>query len=237
MALSSPLLISHAGCAGHAPENTLAGVAAALALGADAVEVDVRATADGVPVLLHDETVDRTTDGHGPIDALSLAQVRRLRAGGPGHPEERVPTLEEAGRLLAGRALLVAEVKQPGIEAAVVRAIEATVGLQGAQVWSFWPQVLASLARLRPDLPRVLLLPAGAPLPLDLAQELALWGLALRHETISPQMMAPAREAGLRLYAWTVDDAAAMARLLALGVDGIVTDYPERARALIPPRH
>ena len=76
-----PLVTSHAACKGHAPENTLAGIEAALRLGADAIEIDVHCTSDGVPVLIHDETVDRTTDGAGNIHEMTFEVARTLDAG------------------------------------------------------------------------------------------------------------------------------------------------------------
>ncbi len=231
-----PLVIAHAGCAGHAPENTLRAIRCALSLGAEAVEVDVRFTADGVPVLMHDETVDRTTNGRGPVASLSWQEVRALDAGGG----ERVPSLEEAGRALAGHALLVVEVKAPGGEEAVAQAIEATVGLEGAQVWSFWPQVLAAMARVAPGLPRVLLVPLQAaatwPQPLEVARRVGAMGVSVEHEALDQGRVEEVRRAGLRLYTWTVDHEAHLARVLLLGVDGIVSNYPERALAVRGPR-
>jgi len=228
-----PLVIAHAGCAGHGPENTLLAIARALALGVDAVEVDVRLTADGVPVLMHDETVDRTTDGQGPISSLTWEQVRALRAG----EGERVPSLAEAARALAGRALLVAEVKAPGGEEAVAQAIRATVGDVGAQVWSFWPPVLGAMARVAPEMPRVLLLTAQAaaawPRPLEAARRLGAVGVSVEHRALDGRLVEEAQRAGLRVYAWTVDEEGDLARVLSLGVDGVVSNYPERALALL----
>src|SRR6185437_8819191 len=90
-----PLVTSHAACKGHAPENTLAGIERAIALGADAIEIDVHCTSDRVPVLIHDETVDRTTDGSGNVHEMALAAVRKLDAGArqfaPQFAGERVP--------------------------------------------------------------------------------------------------------------------------------------------------
>jgi len=226
-----PLVISHAGCAGHAPENTLAGIVRALALGAEAVEVDVRATADGVPVLMHDETLDRTTDGHGPLRSYPLARLRRLDAGS----DERVPTLAEAVAQLAGRALLVAEIKEGGIEQQVEAAL-APLGQEEAQVWSFLPDVLASYRRIAPHRRTVLLAEARSmarwPVPLQLAREVGAAGLSVRHEWVTAEVAAQVREAGLSLYAWTADEPADLRRLLLLGLDGIVSNYPERALLL-----
>ncbi len=227
-----PLVISHAACAGHAPENTLAGVEKALALGADAVEVDVRATADGVPVLLHDETLDRTTDGRGPLRSLPLSAVRALDAG----QGQRVPTLAEVVAAVRGRALLVAELKEVGIEAQVEAAL-APLGDEGAEVWSFLPAVLARVGRMAPRRRRVLLVGAEAmgrwPEPLRLAREVGTAGLSVRHEALTRRVAAAVREAGLLLYAWTADDPRDLQRLLTLAPAGIVTNYPERLRPLL----
>ena len=106
-----PLIISHAACAGHAPENTLAGIRKAIELGAEGIETDVQASADGVPVLMHDLTVNRTTNGSGDVAALSLAELRALDAGG-----ESVPTLAEVLDLTMGKVVLIMEIKQTGIE-------------------------------------------------------------------------------------------------------------------------
>src|SRR5688572_6117496 len=105
-----PVVVAHRGASAERPENTLAAFARAADLGADAVEFDVRVTADGRGVVLHDDTLDRTTDGEGPLAKRTLAEVRGLRAGG-----EPVPTVEEALGALSGRCAAVIEIKhQPG---------------------------------------------------------------------------------------------------------------------------
>ena len=118
MTSSKPLIIAHAGGAALAPENTLAAVHLALTAGSDGIEVDIRATSDGVPILLHDATVDRTTDGAGSIADLTFEQVRKMGAGaklfGGAFRGERTPTLAETLDKINGKALLVAEIKLPG---------------------------------------------------------------------------------------------------------------------------
>ena len=143
-----PLIISHAACAGHALENTLAGIRAALELGADAVEIDVQATADGVPVLMHDLTVDRTTNGSGDIASLTLEQLQALDAGG-----EPVPTFAQALELTSGRALLVAEIKRPGCEASVADVVRQADAERDVMVWSFLPTALTAMRQEEPKLP------------------------------------------------------------------------------------
>ncbi len=123
-----PLVISHAACGGHAPENTLAGIRAALRVGADAIEIDVQASSDGVPVLMHDLTVDRSTNGRGAVASMTLEQLRALDAGG-----EPVSTLDEVLALTIGRALLIAPQSLP--EWPQLREQAVSMGLQGVSVF------------------------------------------------------------------------------------------------------
>jgi glycerophosphoryl diester phosphodiesterase len=164
---AQPLVIAHAACKGHAPENTLAGIRAALALGADAIEIDVHCTADRVPVLCHDATVDRTTDGTGAIADLTLEWIRALDAGcrvfDGRFAGERIPTLAETLDLTRGRCLLIIEIKAQGIEREVVEAIGGAT--DDVMAWSFQPGVVQRMRELAPAVPCALLSPplAGAP--------------------------------------------------------------------------
>lgn len=225
-----PLVISHAACAGHAPENTLAGIRAALELGADAVEVDVQATADGVPVLMHDLTVDRTTGGKGKVASLTTEQMRALDAGG-----EAVPTLAEALDLTHAASLLIAEIKQPGIEAAVADCVRRAGALADVMVWSFFSPVLTAMREVEPRLPNVLLLSKEALIRWaemrELALRLGVQGVSVFHQGLEEAIVREARRSALAVYAWTADSERDIERLLALGVDGIVSNYPERVLA------
>ena len=227
-----PLVISHAACGGHAPENTLAGVKEALRLGADAIEIDVQASADGVPVLMHDLSVDRSTNGSGEVAQLSLKQLRALDAGG-----EPVPTLAEALALSRGRALLVIEIKQPGIEeriAAVVRECEA---LNEVMVWSFFPQALESMRRAEPRVPGGLLVAAEAvsrwPQMRERALVLGLQAVSLFFAGIDEEVSRDCQRSGLALYAWTADSEREIRRLIEVRVDGICTNFPDKAMGLL----
>ncbi len=235
-----PLVISHAACGGHAPANTLAGVRAALKLGVDAIEIDVQASADGVPVLMHDLTVDRTTNGHGAVAELTLDQLRQLDAGGAqtgGRPPEPVPTLAEVLEITKGHALLVAEIKQPGVEPLVAEVVRHASALEDVMVWSFFPQALEAMREAEPRLPGGLLIApqslARWPEMRGLAIRLGLQGVSVFHPGISEQIARDAQRSGLALYAWTADAESDIARLIELGVDGICTNYPDRALALL----
>ena len=156
-----PLVTSEAACAGHAPENTLPGVEQALLLGADAIEIDVHCTADGVPVLLHDETVDRTTDGTGNVHDMTLADVRKLDAGArqfaPKFAGARVPTLAEVIDLTKGKALLQIEIKQPGIEQAVAAVVRDAGAIEHCESHSFLPDVVRTMRVVEPLMAAMLL--------------------------------------------------------------------------------
>jgi len=229
-----PLVISHAACGGHAPENTLAGVRAALEIGADAIEIDVQASADGIPVLMHDLTLDRTTSGKGDLSSFTAEQLATLDAGG-----EPVPTFARAIELTRGRALLVAEIKRPGCEEALA-ALARSAGppLDGdVMVWSFLPPALEAMRRAEPRLPGGLLVApqsmANWPAMRELALRLGLQAVSVFHLSLDAVVVSQARRSGLSVYAWTADSEADIQRLIELDIDGIVTNFPDRALALL----
>jgi len=227
-----PLVISHAACGGHAPENTLAGIEAALGLGADAIEIDVQSSADGVPVLMHDLTVDRSTNGSGAVAELSLEQLRMLDAGG-----EPVPTLEEVLAQIVGRALLVIEIKQPGIEEQIAAVVRDCHALNEVMVWSFFRKALASMRRAEPRLPGGLLVAAESlprwPQMRELAVRTGLQAVSVFFAGVEERVADECQRSGLALYAWTVDSDEEIARLIDLGIDGICTNYPDKAITLL----
>jgi glycerophosphoryl diester phosphodiesterase len=230
------LITAHAACKGHAPENTLAGVRAALSLGADAIEVDVLCTRDAVPVLLHDATVDRTTDGEGEIASLSLRQTRRLDAG----DGERIPTLRELLQTVGGRALLVLEVKAVEIEEAVLAVVEKAGALDWCVVHSFLPQVVERFRRLEPRMP-CSLLTSGRDVKdwtqlFAFALSLGAQGVSIHHEAITPELVRGAHLRELRVSTWTVNRRFDVRRVAACGVDAITSDYPDRVRRWLPKR-
>jgi glycerophosphoryl diester phosphodiesterase len=234
-----PLIISHAACAGHAPENTLAGLRLALHMGVDGIEVDVRASADGVPVLMHDATVDRTTDGQGEVSALTLAELRDLDAGAKAPDAvfrgERVPTLAEVLEAIAGRALLVAEIKQGGVEGAVLEAVRQADALAWAMTWSFDWGAVAQVRQLEPRLPCCLLVPQAANLQpaVNHALTLGAQGLAVEFPALGADSVRKAHLRGLSVYAWTADRAPDVRGLIEAGVDGIVTNLPNTALSVL----
>lgn len=236
-----PFVIAHAACKGHAPENTLAGVRAALELGVDGMEVDVHATADGVPILIHDPMADRTTDGQGDVTKMTLAQVKKLDAGArqfegrfAGEP---VPTLAEALELTRGRALMVLEIKQPDIEDQVLRVVRDLGAVNDCVVHSFLPQVVARYRAVEPSMPAALLtntvgLTDWASLFAS-ALSLNAQGVSVFYPRVDADVVRQAHLRKLTFYTWTVNEVDDMRRLWDCGVDAITTDYPDRLRTLL----
>jgi len=230
----SPLITAHAACKGHAPENTLAGIRAAIALRADAIEIDLHCTRDAVPVLIHDETVDRTTDGTGAIAELSLRQARHLNAGAG----ERIPTLREVLDEVAGRALMVLEIKAFDIEEEVLAVVRRAKALDWCAVHSFRPRIVERVRQLEPRMPCSLL--TGGDGAKDskklfaLALSINAQGVAVNHESVTPELVRAAHLRELRCSTWTVNARSGVRRVAAAGVDAITSDYPDRVRRWLP---
>ena len=230
------LNIAHRGASGDFPENTLRAFDAAIAAGAVMCELDVQRTADGVLVVIHDDTLARTTAGAGKVAAVNFAELRRLDAGrwhGPQFSGERVPTLREVLDLVRGRCALNVELKAEGIAEPVCELIRERRAAEFTLVSSFdWPAI-AEVRRIAPELQTGLLASRGAARALDTATAMRVAALNPRYDLVDSELCAAAHQRGLRVYAWTVDDPAEMMRLAAAGIDGIMTNYPARLRTLM----
>lgn len=242
-------VFGHRGAAALAPENTLEAVDAALAAGADGFECDVRRTRDGRLVLMHDASVDRTTDGTGRVADLTLEQIRGLDGRGPfraapPRPRAAVPTVEEVLDRAAGRCTVILEVKggPPGAgEGPVEETAAALASLlegrspRGLVVSSFSPAALAAVRRLRPGLATALLTgpgvdPASA---VGAAREGGHGACHLPDARVDRAAVERAHAAGLEVVAWTVDVPARVRELSTLGADGVISDDPGRALAAL----
>ena len=225
------LIWAHRGDSHACPENTLAAFAAAIAAGADGVEFDVQLSRDGVPVVIHDETLERTTGARGPVRARTAAQLQALSAG--------LARLADVLALLAPSTLLVnvelknSVVEYPGLEEVVVEAV-ATAGLPGERVVlsSFSPTSTARLARLT-DLEVALVYSRPWPAPVRLACELGAQAIHPSRLMVGPGLVPLAHRRGLRVRAWNVNGAAQVRRMRVRGVDGVFTDDPVAARRLL----
>ena len=230
-----PHWIAHRGAGKLAPENTLSAFRLGAAHGYRMFECDAKLSADGVPFLLHDATLERTTSGHGVAGEQPWSVLSRLDAGAwhsRAFAGEPVPTLEALARwCLANRLMLNIEIKPtPGTETLTggVVAREAARLWQGADVppllTSFRPEALAAAQAAAPQLPRGLLLDTLWEGWLAMAQQLGCAALVCNYALWSRETVDQAHAAGLRALSYTVNDDWAAQHLLALGTDGIITD-------------
>ncbi len=234
-----PTWIAHRGAGKLAPENTLAAFRRGASHGYRAFECDVKLSADGVPFLLHDATLERTTSGQGTAGLQPWSALARFDAGSwhsPQHAGEPLPTLETIALfVLANDHLLNIEIKPtPGLE----RATGEAVGLACLSLWpatatpplfsSFQPEALAGAFKTAPAIPRALLLDTLWDGWLATAQALECVAVVTNHRVMDAALMATLQAQGLRGLCYTVNDAAEAQRLLALGVHGIITDAVDR---------
>ncbi|HEX5706980.1 MAG TPA: glycerophosphodiester phosphodiesterase [Pyrinomonadaceae bacterium] len=251
-----PLVIAHRGGAGLWPENTLYAFERAAGMGVEVIELDVRLTRDGVLVVIHDATVERTTGGAGLVGEMTLAELKRLDAGYRWTPDGgktfplrgagvTVPTLEEVfAALPAMRYVIEPKQGEPSPVKALCRVIEEHAMADRVVVGSFKQAVLDEF---RGECPRV----ATSAGPGEVSKFLALQKTGLS-EVFSPSMQAlqvpehfggarvltkefieAAHERNLEVHAWTVNEANAMRALVEMRVDGIMTDYPDRLLTLL----
>jgi glycerophosphoryl diester phosphodiesterase len=236
------LVVAHRGASAHEAENTIPAFASAVAVGADVVELDVRMTADGVAIVMHDSSVDRTTDGAGLVRDLRLAEIKRLRIRTADGAKTEVPTLEEALTCLSGRAAVDVEIKnipgEPDFDGSRELAVEATlralgtVGFVGpALISSFNPLSIARARELSPDVPTGLLTTE------DVEARVALgfahgqghgWVLPFSGAVLAagPSLAHETHELGMRLGTWITDDPAVAVELMRSGVDAVATNDP-----------
>jgi glycerophosphoryl diester phosphodiesterase len=239
-----PLVTSHAACRGHAPENTLAGIEAALRLGADAIEIDVHCTSDGVPVLIHDETVDRTTDGAGNIHEMTVDVARALDAGArqfvPKFQGEKIPLLSEVLDLTKGKALLQIEVKQAGIEDQVADVVRAAEAIADCEVHSFYPNVVRAMRAVEPRLSAALLTDGRRVVDwqefFGFALSLNAQGVSVYYAFATPEIVRLGQKRSLTFMTWTVDGEEDMAAVCDAGVDSICSNFPDLVRRVVDAR-
>jgi glycerophosphoryl diester phosphodiesterase len=248
----------HRGAAGLAPENTLAAFRKAMALGVDALEMDLHVTRDGELIVIHDETLDRTTDGRGSVADLTLEEVKRRDAGGkfaPAFRGERVPTLREVIELVRegrnARIRLDLEIKfgkgQEGrpedFEERVLEALRQTGFVQRVNVISFHHPSLVKMKALEPKI-RTGLLEGGQQPPRDsvaLVRQHRADYYSPRFQQVTAETVAALHRAGIPIVPWTANEEADMRRLMAVGIgtfpgDGIATDFPDRLLHLLEAR-
>jgi glycerophosphoryl diester phosphodiesterase len=229
------LAIAHRGASGYAPENTFAAFRRATALGAGFIETDLQLSRDARLVAIHDATVNRTTNGQGAVHDMTLAELRRLDAGswfGSEFAGERIPTIEEILEFANKHdVVFYLEMKPSGSwggEHALISALRESGEIARTVVISFDPAILAGVRKIEPTLMTGLLFEGHIPKPLDKAVEIGARQLAVRGDLVTPRLLREARGHDLQVICWTVNHPGHMRLLVQAGVDGIISDYPDR---------
>ena len=228
-------IIGHRGASGHAPENTLAAFKKAVALGATFIETDLQLSRDARFVAIHDDSLDRTTNGQGKVHDQALATLRKLDAGswfGSEYAGERIPTLEEILEFSKKNdVVFYLELKPSGSwggEHALIGALRESGEVARVMVISFDPGILASLRKIEPTLMTGVLYDGQIADPQKSALDVGARQIVVRGDLVTPAMIEQARKRDLQVVCWTVNHPAHIRLLMAAGVDGIMSDYPDR---------
>ena len=237
--------VGHRGASAYAPENTLKSFLLAMAQGADGIELDVWLSSDGVPVVIHDEDPARTTNGTGDVTLMTLEAIQAFDAG----QGERIPTLDEVFTALPDTAFVNVELKHKwddidesvgpavqdvgnALERTVLDVLEKHGAIPRVIVSSFNPFSLIAMRELSKDIALGYLSQAGSDFSSVLAG-IEFQALHPEHPDVTAEYMAQARARGKRVNVWTVNDAARMAELRDLGVDGIISNHPDIVRRVL----
>lgn len=233
--MSKTLVIAHRGDSKNAPENTLSSFKRAVDAGSDGIELDVQLSKDGYLVVIHDERVDRTTDGIGYVKDYTLKELKRLSAGikfGRNYMNEKIPTLAEVFELLGNRSILVnIEIKSglisyPGIEEKLVNCVFDYNFEDLALISSFNHYSLKTVKEIEPRLNIGLLYECGLVEPWHIANRMHAYSLHPFYVNIIPEVVKGCKSNNVKLFPWTIDDEELMKNMIRLGVDGIITNDP-----------
>ena len=236
----NPWIIAHRGASGHAPENTLAAFERAVQLGVTLIETDLHLTRDARFVAIHDATLERTTNGRGAVHDFTLGELRELDAGkwfDREFMDEKIPTLEEVLDFSREHdAVFYLEIKYDsawGMHHALVAELQKAQSAARTAVISFDPGTLKAIHRLDPSLMIGLLIERPIPDFVALATSVGARQVCPASAIVTPEFVGQAHQCDLHVATWTVNSVDEMRRVMAAGVEGIMTDFPDRLRAAI----
>lgn len=241
--MRKPWIVAHRGASGHAPENTFAAFELAVQLGAGLIETDLHLTRDARFVAIHDATLERTTNGRGAVRDHTLAELHELDAGmwfDRQFAGQRIPTLEEILAFARKHdTVFYLEIKYDsawGMHHALVGALESADNAARTIVISFDASTLAAVRRPNAAIVIGLLVEGAKGDPVKAALDAGARQLCPRADMVTRELVEEAHRAGLHVVTWTVNDADKMRAVIDMGVDGIMTDLPDRLRAVIEDR-
>ncbi|MBI5037096.1 MAG: glycerophosphodiester phosphodiesterase [Candidatus Kerfeldbacteria bacterium] len=228
--MTKPLIIGHRGAAGTHPENTLSSFAAAITSGVPMVECDVHVCKSNQLVVIHDDSVDRTTNGTGPIANLTLSALQQLDAGNG----ERIPTLDELLQLINHRCSINIELKGVNTALPVAQKITQYIQTHGWSldqflVSSFDHPQLRAIKKILPDVNIGVLFSNELPVePTTYARSMRAYSINPDKKSVTEELVSTAHQAGLKVFTYTVNEPTDYDRVTGCRVDGIFTDFPER---------
>lgn len=233
--MAQPLIIAHRGASGSAPENTLASFRQAMEIGSDFIELDIHLSKDGELIVMHDETVNRTTNGKGKIKNLTLEQIKNLDAGSWFGNEFKglvVPTLDEVFQLSNGKIKLLIEVKgnpkkYPGIEKKLIDKIYKYYSKDWCIVQSFEEEFLNNIHKMDSTIPLHQLI-VGKIFPLKIP--VFILAVNPNYHFVSVKKVEKLHLQNKKIFVWTVNEEKKMQKLISMGVDGIITNYPGKLK-------
>jgi glycerophosphoryl diester phosphodiesterase len=217
------IIVAHRGASAYEPENTLRAIEKAIELGADMVEVDVRRSKDGHIVVIHDDSVDRTTNGKGYVRKMTLEELKKLDAG----KGERIPTLQEVIGAVRRRVVLLIEIKVLNLEESVIRVIEKEGIEKEVMITSFYHFASKRIKKIDSIIKTGVIFKCHPIRSAELALNANADALFPEYKYTSKEMVREARKSNLEIYPWTIDDQALADRFIKMGVNGIVTNRPD----------
>lgn len=243
-------IVAHRGGAKLAPENTIASFEKAIDLGVDMIEIDVRLSSDNEVIVMHDKTIDRTSDKTGEVKNLSLAEIKKADAGSwfdTSFKNERIPTLGETLEATIGKTILLIEIKDgderyPGLEKRIVESIKKYEALEWVVVQSFNKNSVLRIKELYPEVTTFYLagksfagLYAGIESDFKAGKKIRKQfdGIASHHGNLNATNVELLHRAGFKVFTYTVNDVKDMQHVKSLKVDGIITDAPHKLKAIL----
>lgn len=232
-----PIIIAHRGFSGRYPENTLRAFKEALRLRVDAIETDVRSTKDGALVIIHDDTVDRTTDGSGYVKDLTLDEISKLDAGswkGEEFAGEHIPTLAKTLELVEGEVMLLVEIKEPDTTHAIIETLRRHMAFGWVNIVSFHSKAIKLAKQNEPEISCALIggkeIGSSDGIFFDFVYDTLNCGansVMVHYAALTPKRIRYCHERFLSVGTWTVDDRKLAQNLIAMGVDAIASNYPD----------
>lgn len=215
------IIMGHRGAAALAPENTLLSIATAMEIGVDAVEIDVHLSKDKEIVVIHDATVDRTTNGTGAVSSYTVEEMKRLDAG----KGETIPTLQEVMDFIHGKVKLVVELKDEGTEGPVVDLIQRNGLMENVYVISFWHRLVRTVKDIEGRIKTGVLF-VGCPVDASIAAQVSADALVMKYTFVDKRFVDTAHEEGLTVFIWNIDDQRFVKPYADMGVDGMGSNDP-----------